>query len=218
MRLSLLQPRIIRGDIEHNLKVIQRLVDESKGDLLVLPEYALTGSLVLDLEADVHDWAQRSADAKTRIKIPDGKYLLINSLVEIDTTLRNCCELLPVVESQIKLFPDKTERNSGILPGTEQKIFELFDKRFKVIICSDIKEMDEIPTNGLDFLIFVYHFTENNFPRVMPLVKSVSKERKLPVLASSLVSDRNHGFSSFVNGNVIVSLSRQEGILEVEIE
>jgi len=119
MRLSLLQPRIIRGDIEHNLKVIQRLVDESKGDLLVLPEYALTGSLVLDLEADVHDWAQRSADAKTRIKIPDGKYLLINSLVEIDTTLRNCCELLPVVESQIKLFPDKTERNSGILPGTE---------------------------------------------------------------------------------------------------
>ncbi len=218
MRLSLLQPRIIRGDIEHNLKVIQRLVDESKGDLLVLPEYALTGSLVLDLEADVHDWAQRSADAKTRIKIPDGKYLLINSLVEIGTTLRNCCELLPVVESQIKLFPDKTERNSGILPGTEQKIFELFDKRFKVIICSDIKEMDEIPTNGLDFLIFVYHFTENNFPRVMPLVKSVSKERKLPVLASSLVSDRNHGFSSFVNGNVIVSLSRQEGILEVEIE
>jgi len=218
MRLSLLQPRIIRGDIEHNLKVIQRLVDESKGDLLVLPEYALTGSLVLDLEADVHDWAQRSADAKTRIKIPDGKYLLINSLVEIDTTLRNCCELLPLVESQIKLFPDKTERNSGILPGTEQKIFELFDKRFKVIICSDIKEMDEIPTNGLDFLIFVYHFTENNFPRVMPLVKSVSKERKLPVLASSLVSDRNHGFSSFVNGNVIVSLSRQEGILEVEIE
>jgi len=143
---------------------------------------------------------------------------LINSLVEIGTTLRNCCELLPVVESQIKLFPDKTERNSGILPGTEQKIFELFDKRFKVIICSDIKEMDEIPTNGLDFLIFVYHFTENNFPRVMPLVKSVSKERKLPVLASSLVSDRNHGFSSFVNGNVIVSLSRQEGILEVEIE
>jgi len=218
MRLSLLQPRIIRGDIEHNLKVIQRLVDESKGDLLVLPEYALTGSLALDLEADVHDWAQRSADAKTRIKIPDGKYLLINSLVEIDTTLRNCCELLPLVESQIKLFPDKTERNSGILPGTEQKIFELFDKRFKVIICSDIKEMDEIPTNGLDFLIFVYHFTENNFPRVMPLVKSVSKERKLPVLASSLVSDRNHGFSSFVNGNVIVSLSRQEGILEVEIE
>jgi len=218
MRLSLLQPRIIRGDIEHNLKVIQRLVDESKGDLLVLPEYALTGSLVLDLEADVHDWAQRSADAKTRIKIPDGKYLLINSLVEIDTTLRNCCELLPLVESQIKLFPDKTERNSGILPGTEQKIFELFDKRFKVIICSDIKEMDEIPTNSLDFLIFVYHFTENNFPRVMPLVKSVSKERKLPVLASSLVSDRNHGFSSFVNGNVIVSLSRQEGILEVEIE
>jgi len=57
MRLSLLQPRIIRSNIEHNLKAIQGLVDESKGDLSVRPEYALTGSLVLDLEADFHDWA-----------------------------------------------------------------------------------------------------------------------------------------------------------------
>jgi predicted amidohydrolase len=55
MRVSLLQPRIIRSDIEHNLAAIQRLVGGRKGDLLVLPEYALTGSLVLDLEADAHD-------------------------------------------------------------------------------------------------------------------------------------------------------------------
>ncbi|MCK4449344.1 MAG: hypothetical protein KAX26_02005, partial [Anaerolineae bacterium] len=61
MRLSLLQPRIVRGDIAHNLAAIQRLVNESKGELLVLAEYALTGSLVLDLEADVRDWALRSA-------------------------------------------------------------------------------------------------------------------------------------------------------------
>lgn len=93
MRLSLLQPRIIRSNIEHNLKVIQGLIDESKGDLSVLPEYALTGSLVLDLEADFHDWARKSADAKARIKVPNDKYLLINSLVETDGKLRNCCEL-----------------------------------------------------------------------------------------------------------------------------
>ncbi len=43
MRLSLLQPWIIRGNIEHNLEVIQRLVNESKGELLVLAEYALKG-------------------------------------------------------------------------------------------------------------------------------------------------------------------------------
>jgi predicted amidohydrolase len=59
MKLSLLQPRIIRGDIEHNMTVIQKLINEKRGDLLVLPEYALTGSLVLDLKADVHDWARR---------------------------------------------------------------------------------------------------------------------------------------------------------------
>jgi hypothetical protein len=37
------------------------------------------------------------------------------------------------------------------------------------------------------------------------------------VLVSSLVSDKNSGFSSFVEGDVVVSLSGREGILEVEI-
>ncbi len=98
MNVSLLQPRIIRGNIKHNLKVVQRLVNEGRGDLLVLPEYVLTGSLTLDLEANVHDWTREAADAKARINLPDGKYLLINSLIEIDSTLRNCCELLPTEE------------------------------------------------------------------------------------------------------------------------
>jgi len=218
MRLSLLQPCIIRGNIKHNLKVIQRLVDESKGDLLVLPEYALTGSLVLDLEADVHDWALRSANAKALINVPKGKRLLINTLAEFDGKLRNCCELLPLGELQFKLFPDQTELDAGILPGKEQKIFELFDKRFKVVICFDLPHMDKIPTDNLDFILFIYHFTNNNFIRVMRVVKSVSKARELRVLVSSLVSDKNIGFSSFVDGDVVVSLPRQEGILEVEVE
>jgi len=78
--------------------------------------------------------------------------------------------------------------------------------------------MNEIPTDHLNFLLFVYHFTEDNFPRVAGELKEVSKARGLRVLASSLVSDKNNGFSSFVDGDVIVSLSDQEGILEVEIE
>jgi predicted amidohydrolase len=218
MRLSLLQPHIIRGNIEHNLKVIQRLVDESKGNLLILPEYALTGSLVLDLDADVRDWVLRSAKAKAHINMPKGKHLLINTLAEFDGKLYNCCELLPAGDFYCKLFPDQTELDAGILPGTEQKVFELFGKRFKVVICYDLPHIDKIPTDNLDFLLFIYHFTEDNFSRVMQMVKEVSKARRVPVLASSLVSDKNNGFSSFVNGDVVVSLPREEGILEVEIE
>lgn len=218
MRLSLLQPRIVRGDIAHNLEVIQRLVNESKGELLVLAEYALTGSLVLDLEADVRDWARRSAKAKARINVPAGKHLLINTLAEFDGNLYNCCELLPTGECYCKLFPDQTEMDAGILPGTEQKVFELSGKRFKVVICYDLPHMDEIPTDNVDFLLFIYHFTDDNFSRVMQEVKKVSKARGLRVLASSLVSDKNSGLSSFVDGDVIVSLPRREGILEVEIE
>jgi predicted amidohydrolase len=217
MRLSLLQPRIVRGDIEHNLGAIQKLIGEAKGELLVLPEYALTGSLVLDLEADVRDWARRSAEAKALINVPRGKYLLINALAEVDGKLLNCCELLPTGDLQCKLFPDEPELDAGIVSGREQKVFELSGRRFKVVICSDLRHIDEISTDGLDFILFVYHFTDDNFPRVIGEVKNVSQTRGLPVLVSSLVSDKNSGFSSFVEGDVVVSLSGREGILEVEI-
>ncbi len=218
MRLSLLQPKIIRGNFEQNLKAIQSLIDKSIGELLVLPEYALTGSLVLDLNADVHEWARNSAQAETQLSIPGGKYLLINSLIELDGKLYNCCKLLPTEERYSKLFPDEIELKAGIQPGTEQKVFGLLGKRFKVVICYDLPHMDEIPTDNLDFLLFIYHFTENNFTRIIGEIKEVSVTRRLPVLVSSLVSDMNNGFSSFIDQNVAISLSNQEGILEVEIE
>lgn len=217
MRLSLIQPWIVRGDIEHNLRAIQRLVDESRGDLLILPEYVLTGSLYFDLGADLRNWVMRSAKAKKLIKVPKGKYLLINTLCEIGNTLHNCCELMPTSELQFKLFPDQSELDAGILPGTEQKVFELFNKRFKVLICYDFPHLDKIPTDGLDFILFIFHFTNNNFPRVIREVRASSKVRELPMLVSSLVSDKNIGFSSYVDGDIVVSLSNQEGVLEIEI-
>lgn len=217
MRLSLLQPKIRRGDIEHNIKIVQMLIKKSKGDLLVLPEYVLTGSLVLDKGTDIQDWAVKSKKAKMRITVPKGKHLLINTLAEIDGQIYNCCELLPEGELQLKLFPDETELSSGILPGTNQKIFNFMDKRFKVLICSDIRQMDKIPTDGLDFLVFVYHFTKENFERVISQVKAVSRERHIPIVASSLVSDKNNGFSSIVNNEIVASLSDKEGILEIEL-
>jgi hypothetical protein len=218
MRLSLLQPAIIRGDIEHNLEAVQGLIDESQGELLVLPEYVLTGSLALDKGADVREWALRSAQAIDRLRIPDGKYLLINTLADLDGRLYNCCQLLPTGEYYRKLFPDEMELNAGIQPGSEQKVFELCGKRFKVVICYDLPHVDQIPTGNLDFLLFIYHFTEENLARVMGLVKQVSRTRSLRVLASSLVSDRNNGCSSYVDSDVVISLPGQEGILEVEIE
>lgn len=218
MRLSLLQPEIVRGDIEHNLGVIQRLVDEAEGDLLVLPEYGLTGSLVLDREADVRDWAVGSARAKAQIAVPEGKYLLINALVLIDDRLYNCCDLMPTDERRCKLFPDETEVGSGILPGTEQRVFELLGQRFKVIICTDLQHMDRIPTDGLDFVVWVFHFGVGYRDRAMADAQRVSQERGLRMFVSSLVSDQNVGFSSYLDGgDVVVSLGRQEGILEVSI-
>lgn len=217
LRVSLLQPHIIRGDIEHNLGLVQRLVDEGEGHLLVLPEYALTGSLVLETSVDIREWASKSAWAKAQLTIPEGKHLLVNSLAEIEGKIYNCCELMPTGERYCKLFPDETELEAGIQPGTEHMVFQLAGTRFKVLICYDLRHVDRITTEDLDFLAFVYHFTDENFPRLMSMLKEVSRARGLPILASSLVSDVNNGHSSYVVGEAVVTLPNQEGILEVEV-
>jgi len=216
MHISLLQPKIRRGHIDHNARLVQRLIDQSQGELLVLPEYALTGSLAFEPQADVHAWASRSALAKSRLRLPDGKHLLINSLVDHAGILHNSCELLPTAEYCNKLFPDQMEREAGIHAGTEQKVFELAGKRFKVSICFDFAHLDQFPTHDLDFLLFIYHFTQQNHARVLEEVKKASQSRSLPVLVSSLVSDQNNGCSAYVEGDKVISLSEREGILEVE--
>ena len=218
MRISLVQPQIVRGDIEHNLQVIQRLITLSRGELLVFPEYTLTGSLVLDKGADVHSWAIQCAQAKTRIMLPTGKQLLFNTLVEQDGGLYNCCELLPGEERYYKLYPDETELSAGIQPGIEHKVFEIPGKRFKVLICYDLPHSKSISTDNLDFLLFIYHFTKENLARVMGEIKTLSRERSLAILASSLVSYQNNGFSSYIFRDTVVSLGNQEGILEIDME
>lgn len=219
MRLSLLQPEIVRGNIERNATVIQRLIDQSYGELLVLPEYALTGSLTLDAGADVWDWTRRSNRAKAGLKVPEGKYLLINTLDEADEgKLYNCCELLPSQECQYKLFPDQTEQDAGIIPGIVQQVFLVDNTRFQAVICTDLRHAEEILTHSLDFILFIFHFTADNITQAMQDLKAISKARNLRIFVSSLVSDQNIGLSSFIHKDIVVSLPRKEGILEVEIE
>lgn len=217
MKISILQPEIIRGNIEHNQEIIQKLIEKSNGDLLILPEYTLTGSLVLDANANISDWVLKSKKAKLSLKLSEEKKLIINSLVESKGQIFNCCELLPSDEKQYKLFPDKTELEAGINPGEKQVIFRLNNKKFKIIICTDLRHIEEIPTDNLDFIIFIFHFTKNNFEKVIQEVKNISLERKIQVIISSLVSDKNIGFSSYVNNNTVVALPNCEGILEIEL-
>lgn len=217
MKISVLQPKIIRGNIDYNTSAIQKLIDASIGDLLVLPEYALTGSLVLDTNANITEWAQKSKIAQSKLIIPEGKHLLLNSIQSIDGNLYNTSTMLPTNETQYKLYPDQPELDAHIKPGNHQTIFHLNGKTFKVIICSDLKHIDQFSTDTLDFLLFIFHFTENNFDKAMSEVKVLSSARKIPVIIASLVSDVNIGFSSYVLGDTSVSLGGVEGVLEVGV-
>lgn len=218
MKVSLLQPEIIRGNINYNSKKVQELVDQSSGDLLVLPEYVFTGSLVLNEQADLEKWCNDIQHAKEKIIIPNGKILMFNSLVKLDGKKYNCCQLLPTTKKQIKVYPDQTERNRGIVPGQRHDVFNLHDKKFKILICSDLKYWKLIETAGLDFMIWVYHFTAENYQKRIAELRNFIRERKIPVLVSSLVSDQNSGNSLYIEDDKIVALSRHEGILEVEFD
>lgn len=215
MRLSLLQPDILNGEIEHNLTSIQRLVDNAEGDLIVLPEYALTGAAGLGAGTDVRDWARRSEAAKRRLTLPDGRMVLVNSLVETDAGVQNVSELLPTGQRQIKLLLDAGEQAAGIEPGSDQQTFEMSGKRFKIMACSTLDHVSALSLDGLDFAIWVFHFTNANYARAMADVKHVSETNGLPILVSSLVSDEGIGLSAYVDRKVQLVLPRREGILEV---
>ena len=218
MKISLLQPRIRRGEIAHNRARIQTLIEQAQGELLVLPEYALTGSLTLETSPNPRAWAEACASEKALLSIPPGKFLLLNSLVSFPDGLRNCCELLPGEEYYCKLYPDETEQKAGILPGTQTKIFTLDGKRFSVLICFDLPHIEHIPASGLDFLLFVYHFTPYNLERVLGEAQQAARSHRLPILVSSLVSDQNNGNSAFIRNGLTVLLGEQPGIMEVDIE
>lgn len=218
MKISLLQPCIRRGDIAHNRTQIQTLMEQADGELLVLPEYALTGSLTLEAAPSPHAWAEACAREKALLSIPPGKFLLLNSLVAFEDGLRNCCELLPGKEHYCKLYPDETEQKAGILPGMHPKVFTLSGKRFSALICFDLPHIEHIPTVELDFLLFIYHFTARNLERVLGEAQEVARSRRLPVLVSSLVSDQNDGNSAFIRNGLTILLGEQPGIMEVELD
>jgi predicted amidohydrolase len=215
MRVSLLQPDILNGEIEHNLATIQRLVDSAEGDLIVLPEYALTGTAGLGRGVNIRDWARRSAVAKRLLAVPDGKIVLINTLVETAGGIRNCTELLPTGRRQPKLTLNDAERAVGIVPGTGQQTFDLFGQRFKIMACATLEAADAFALEGLDFAVWVFHFTNDNYARAMADVKRVSEANDLRIFVSSLVNDRSIGLSAYVDGQVQLVLPRREGILEV---
>ncbi|MCL2462458.1 MAG: hypothetical protein FWF44_07310 [Defluviitaleaceae bacterium] len=218
MTISVLQPKIERGNIKENAAVIQKLIGNAAGDLLVLAEYALTGSLVLDKNADIQKWAAESEAAIRGLSVPNGKSLLINSLIAKDGRIYNACALLPGSEiTQIKTLPDKTETDAGICAGNGHSIVRLYGKKLIIVICSDFAGIDEISTAGADIMLFIFHFTPENYANRLADVVRVSTERNIPIITASLVSDKNYGHSCYVYGSTVASLGNEEGILEITI-
>lgn len=218
MNLSVLQPKIERGNIQKNAAVIQNLIDTATGDLLVLAEYALTGSLVLDENANIQKWAAESEIAIQGLSVPKDKSLLINSLIVKDKRIYNACTLLPGNKiMQIKTIPDKTEINAGICAGNGHSIVELYGKKIIIVICSDFAGINKISTCGADMMLFVYHFTPENYENRLAEVVRISKERNIPIITASLASDKNYGHSCYVCGSTVVALGNHEGIMEITL-
>jgi predicted amidohydrolase len=218
MKISILQPEIERGNIQKNAAVIQKLINNATGDLLILAEYVLTGSLVLDENVNVQKWADDSEIALQKLSVPENKKLLINSLIMRDNLIYNACTLLPGNQIlQIKTVPDKTERDAGICAGDGISIVELNGKKIIMVICADISRMDKISTDGADIMLFIYHFTPENYEKHIANIISISQERNIPIITASLTSDRNYGHSCYVCGSTVVALGNHEGIMEITI-
>jgi hypothetical protein len=65
-------------------------------------------------------------------------------------------------------------------------------KKIIIIICADIIGIDKISTGGEDVMLFIYHFTPENYERHI----------------ASLTSDKNYGHSCYVYGSTIAAFLR----------
>jgi predicted amidohydrolase len=217
MRISLLQPCIKRGDAEYNLAALQALIDRARGEFLVTAEYVLTGSLVLDQSPDIERYLLSEEDLMRRLRIPEGKRLLVDHIERRDGKVYNSASLLPAGGRQDKLYPDETEAACGVVAGSESLVFEEFGARFKVLVCMDMRYQDRIDFSNLDFVLWLYHFTEANYGKKMADAQACARRAGLPLFVSSLVSDVNSGMSGAIFGERAVSLSGDAGILEIEL-
>ena len=218
MKISILQPKIERGNIEKNAKIIQKLINNATGDLLVLAEYILTGSLVLDENVNIQKWVDDSEVAAQGLSVPKDKKLLINSLIMKDDKIYNACRLLPGNEiMQIKTIPDKTETDAGIYAGNGISTVQINGKKIIIVICADIVGINKISTAGVDIILFIYHFTPENYERHLTNLINISKERNIPIITASLTSDKNYGHSCYICGSTVVALGNHEGIMEIII-
>jgi len=218
MNISILQPKIIRGNIKNNTKAIQGLIDNASGTFMILAEYALTGSLVLENDVDVKEWIISSREAIDMLNIPENKQLLINSLVESDGRIYNSCSILPgnkILQTKTNL--DEIESRAGVNSGNGVSLVQIEHKNISIIICSDLKIINEISTDGADLILFIFHFTPDNLEKRVCDLVHLSEERGLPIVSASLCSDRNNGHSCYINGTTVVSIGNYEGILEIKI-
>lgn len=217
MKISLLQPKIIRKNVDHNLQALQKLINESAGDLLITAEYVLTGSLIADDEAQIDDYILSHAMINSKLSIPNNKMLLVNALIREDSSVYNQSFSIPEGIKKNKAFLDETEMRHQIIAGTKDVVFEHKNKKFVVLICVDMKYANAFDYSNCDFVIWQYHFTEAGYESKIMDAKRLSEVINKPILITSLVSDINNGKSAYINKGEIIELDNEEGILEIEI-
>ncbi|HOA24090.1 MAG: hypothetical protein WBH90_02105 [Aggregatilineales bacterium] len=215
MRLSFLQPEIIPGDAEHNVRAVQHLIDEAEGDLLVLPEYVLTGPPTPGM--DVAAWAAYGASVRSALNVPPGKAVLINTLVERGGEVVNCCELLDTGQQQAKLYLTDAERAAGISAGHEQHVFSFGERQFAVCICERLMADRLAPAEQIDFALWISHFDRAALPDALASAREVSEARGVRVFMSALLTDEHVGVSAYVDGKLQLAVPRRRSIMEVVI-
>jgi len=194
------------------------MINLCTGSLIVTAEYILTGSIVLSDERNIEDYIVNQDVLDRRLIIPANKKLLINHLNNENGQITNCASLLPGNIVQEKLFPDETEIQLGIRPGKESILFMEYGKKFRTLICMDMKYAKKIDISELDFLIWMYHFTESNYENKMDEALKFSKENRIDIIISSLITDKNNGHSSYIKNGKINKSILDEGILEIDTD
>ena len=222
MRLGIFQVKPLE-DFCKNCERLQNLIKNSKAEVLVFPELALTGYKLEQFElSSLNLFQELILDCLKRLQrvISEGQTLLIGAPGVREEELRNCVYM--VTSSDVEVVSEKLMLFPGIddvfRPGRVKKVLKIGNVKIGIILCFELRSPEVFRyflKEGVEAFFVVAEWPVSRLNHWKTLLSARAIENK-----SFVVGVNSLGGSCVIapDGTVVKELSLEEEVLEVEME
>lgn len=236
MRVALCQLDIAWEDKKMNLEQVKVYMQEAKterADIIFFPEMSFTGfsmntALTKEKNGETVKEIQKLA-ASNQIAVGVG-WVNAEEQENGQETVKNCYTVVDgngeILSEYAKIHPfGYAGENKYFASGSKLAFFEYQGRRFSTFICYDLRfpEIFEIASRCADILVVPANWPQRRKEHWTTLLRARAIENQVYMLGINCVGEKDglyySGDSCVIdpNGNVMESLSDQEGLIVLDI-